>query len=193
MDKTPNEHPALLVVDMVKDIFDAEKSLPITRHAELIIAPINDLIVSFRAHGWPVVFATDAYHTTDFIFGGRLHPHSLVGTEGAEVIDALDRQEGDLLLPKPRLSAFFQTELATWLHDRRVTLCAVAGVATNFCVLSTCLDALCHDFKAVLLSDCCAATRRQLHDNVIATYVRNPLQPLFEVVVSRELMQALEA
>jgi nicotinamidase/pyrazinamidase len=51
MEENLQERPALLIIDMVKDSFDAEKSLPITRHAEPIIAPINDLIASFRSHG----------------------------------------------------------------------------------------------------------------------------------------------
>jgi nicotinamidase-related amidase len=188
-----NERPALLIIDMVKDSFDSERPLPITQHAQAIIAPINDLIAVFRSHDWPVVFSTDAFGANDFIFKSRMHPHSLAGTEGADVIDELDQREEDLWLPKPRFSAFFNTQLASWLKDERVTLCAVAGIATNFCVLTTCLDALCHDFKTVLLSDCCAAMYRQLHDNIIATYERNPLQPLFEVATSKELIQALGA
>ncbi len=193
MDKRSNERPALLVIDMVKDNFNAERPLPVTRHAELIIAPINDLIASFRSHDWPVVFSTDAFQPGDFIFKSSLKPHSMAGTEGAEVIDALDRREGDFWLKKPRFSAFFNTPLASWLADQRVTLCAVAGITTNYCVISTCLDALQHDFKAVLLSDCSAAMHRQLHDNVVTTYERNPLQPLFEVASSRELILALGA
>jgi nicotinamidase/pyrazinamidase len=193
MEKMHNERPALLVIDMVKDNFATDRPLPITQHALKIIAPINDLIASFRSHDWPVVFSTDAFQESDFIFKSRMPLHSLAGTEGADVIDELSRTEEDLWLPKPRFSAFFNTSLASTLKDQQVTLCAVAGIATNFCVLTTCLDAVCNDFKAVLLSDCSAAMHRQLHDNVIATYERNPLQPLFEVARSRELIQALGA
>ena len=178
---------------MVKDNFDPERPLPITRHAQKLIAPINDLITAFRSRGWPVIFSTDAFQASDFIFKGRMPPHSLAGTTGADVIDELDRAEGDLWLKKPRFSAFFGTNLASHLADHQVTLCAVAGIATNFCVLTTCLDALCHDFKAVLLSDCTAAMHRQQHDAIITTYERNPLQPLFEVATSEELLLALGA
>jgi len=66
-----------------------------------------------------------------------MKPHSLAGTEGAEVIDELDRKEEDLWLPKPRFSAFFKTDLDQWLRKREITLCAVAGIATNVCVLTT--------------------------------------------------------
>ena len=72
-----------------------------------------------------------------------------------------------------------------------VTLCAVAGLATHFCVLTTALDALCHDFKAVLLEDCSAAPSESLHEQVLSAYRRNPLYPLFRVATAVELIDGL--
>ncbi len=135
------------------------------------------------------VFRTPDNPEEDFIFSGRMHPHSLAGTEGAEIVENLERQKEDYWLPKPRFSAFFNTGLETWLHEREVTLCAVAGIATPFCVLSTALDALCHDFKTVLLEDCSAASSLDQHQQTLGTYRRNPLYPLFRVMTSPELME----
>ena len=191
MQQALTEKPALLIIDMVKDSFDEVHRLPITPLARKTIAPLNALIAVFRKQSWPVVFATDAYHESDFIFKGRMKPHSLAGTEGAEVIDELDRQPEDLWLPKPKFSAFFDTDLAGWLKQRGVTLCAVGGVATNFCVLATVLDALCHDFKAVLLEDCSATWSGELHDQILNNYRRNPLDPLLRVLDSRGLAESL--
>ncbi len=178
------ERPALLVIDMVKDNFVAERNLPITPLARKIIEPINRLSREFRRRNWPVVFSTDAFQKTDFIFTGRMAPHSLKGTQGAEIIDELDRTEKDFWLPKPRFSAFFDTRLEDWLRQRRVTLCAVAGIATNFCVLTTAMDALCHDFKAVILSDCTAAAAEKIHEGTLDLYRKNPLYPLFRVLAA---------
>ena len=185
------EIPALLIIDMVKDNFEEDNNLPITPFAKKIIDPINQLSHFFRQRSWPVIYATDAFHEWDFIFTGRMHPHSLAGTEGAEVVEDLKRHEEDFWLPKPRFSAFFNTGLETWLHERKVTLCAVAGIATPFCVLTTALDALCHDFKAVILEDCSAASSAEQHRQALDTYRRNPLYPLFRVLLSRELMEDL--
>ena len=185
------EKPALLIIDMVKDYFDDGKKLPISSLAREIIKPLNHLIGVFRDHHWPVVFSTDAFNREDFIFTGRMHPHSLAGTEGADVIDELDKSEDDLWLPKPRFSAFFQTDLALWLHERRVTLCAVGGIAAHFCVLTSVMDALCHDFKAVMLEDCSAAYPAEVHEQTMDIYRRNPLYPLFRVLKSTELLEML--
>jgi nicotinamidase-related amidase len=185
------EKPALLIIDMVKDNFDESANLPITPQARQILGPINRLIRQFRSHAWPVIFATDAYHRRDFIFKGRMKPHSLAGTPGGEVVAELDRRETDLWLPKPRFSAFFQTGLADHLRENEVTLCAVAGVATHFCVLTTTLDALCHDFKAVLLEDCCAAPSPEIHARTLALYRRNPLYPLLQVMSAADMLAIL--
>jgi nicotinamidase-related amidase len=187
MDTQHSEKPALLIIDMVKDNFDAEKQLPITLLARGIIAPLNRLISVFRNHQWPIVFSTDAFHHDDFIFRGRMHPHSLAGTLGAEVIDELNKKKEDLWLPKPRFSAFFKTDLDQWLRRKNITLCAVGGISTHFCVLTTVMDAICHDFKAVLLEDCTAAFPVDAHDQILNCYRRNPLYPLLKIAASDEL------
>jgi nicotinamidase/pyrazinamidase len=191
MGNKPNETPALLIIDMVKDNFVESRHLPITPFARAVIQPLNILIGVFHSQGWPIVFATDAFHGDDFIFKGRMRPHSLAGTEGAELIDALDRQPDDLWLPKPRFSAFFNTGLEKWLRQKGVSLCAVGGIATHFCVLTTVLDAICHDFKSVLLEDCSASSSIQLHQQTLDSYRRNPLHPLLRVAKSTDLASEL--
>lgn len=186
-----SETPALLIIDMVKDNFAESRNLPITPFARAAIDPLNKMIEVFRGQKWPIVFSTDAFHEEDFIFKGRMHPHSLAGTEGAEVVDDLDMQADDLWLPKPRFSAFFNTGLEKWLRERGVGLCAVGGVATHFCVLTTVLDAICHDFQAVLLQDCSAAFPKQVHEQTLASYRRNPLYPLLRVATSSDLISEL--
>ncbi len=191
MKKQANETPALLIIDMVKDNFIENRNLPITPFARASIEPLNKLIEVFRGQKWPIVFSTDAFHEDDFIFKGRMHPHSLAGTEGAKVIDALDMQDDDLWLPKPRFSAFFNTGLEKWLRERGVSLCAVGGIATHFCVLTTVLDAICHDFKSVLLEDCSATFSKQLHEQTLDSYRHNPLYPLLRVAKSTDLIGEL--
>lgn len=186
------ERPAILIIDTVKDNFDDRRNLPITPLARKTLEPINQITTAFRGHGWPVVFATDAFKREDFIFTGRMKPHALAGTAGAEVIDELSRDAGDLWLPKPRFSAFFRTELDQWLKTRNITLCAVAGITTNFCVLTTALDAVCCDFKAVILEDCTAAISEKVHQQTVDIYRRTALYPLLRVASSQQLLAELE-
>lgn len=189
----PNkELPALLIIDMVKDNLDKGKGYAITPLAHQIVGPINNLIGVFREQGWPIVFPTDAYRPDDFIFEGRLKPFSLVGTKGAEVADELDYVEAkDLWLPKPRFSAFFGVDLDEWLREKGVTLCAVAGIATEYCVLTTVMDAVCYGFKAVFLEDCSTSHSEGVHRQTLDLYRHNPLYPLMRVLTSAELLTEL--
>jgi nicotinamidase/pyrazinamidase len=189
MENPNTEKPAFIVIDMVKDNFVEARKLPITPFAKKIIEPINNLSAFFRKNGWPVIFSTDAFHKEDFIFKGSMHPHSLAGTTGAEVIDELKREDGDLWLPKPRFSAFFNTGLEKTLREMGVTLCAVAGISTNYCVLTTVMDSICHDFKTIYLEDCTAAASEISHKQTLDLYRRNPLYPLFRVLTSLDLMK----
>jgi nicotinamidase/pyrazinamidase len=183
--------PALLVIDMVKDYFDPRHNLKITPFAKAIIDPIRGLAGLFRDEGWPVVFATDAFKQDDFIFTGRMQPESIAGTQGAQVIDELGRKPNDLWLPKPRFSAFFQTGLEKYLKERGVTLCAVTGIATPFCVLATALDAICYDFSTVIVSDCSAAVSEKMHNDTLNLYTKTVLHPLLRVSTSLELLSDL--
>jgi nicotinamidase/pyrazinamidase len=185
------DKPALLIIDMVKDTFDPKKNFPITSLAKRIIEPVKAMAEAFRNHGWPVIFATDAYKKEDFIFKGRMKPYSLAGTPGGEVIDELGRRDEDLWLPKPRFSVFFRTNLDQWLKEREVTLCAVAGITTNFCVLTTALDAICCDFKAVILEDCTMASTEKIHQQTLDTYRKTALYPLLRVTASTDFIAEL--
>ena len=185
------DKPALLIIDMVKDNLDENRPVPITPLARKLFDPINSLIRAFRDTSWPVVFATDAFAVGDFIFRGKMKPHSLAGTAGAEVAAELDRRPEDLWLPKPRFSAFFRTELEAWLKARGVTLCAIAGITTNFCVLTTAMDALCCDFKAVILEDCTTASTEAIHRQTLDIYRKNVLYPLFRIMTSEQLLNEL--
>ncbi|MBN2040279.1 MAG: cysteine hydrolase [Spirochaetes bacterium] len=191
MNNTDKEKPALLIIDMVKDYFIDKYNLPVTAPARKIIDPINNLSTEFRKNNWPVIFSTDSFKKSDFIFTSSMKPHAITGTEGAEITELLAREPEDMWVPKPRFSAFFNTGLEKKLKEMQITLCMVAGIATNFCVLTTVMDALCHDFKAVILEDCTAASKEFLHEQTLSLYRRNPIYPLLRVMTSAEALEAL--
>lgn len=191
MSDPSQDTPALLIIDIVNDTLDPANNFPITPLARQIIEPINRLSKFFRQQQWPVIFSTDDYHTDDFIFSEKMPPHSISGTKGADIAIELDRQDTDLWLPKPRFSAFFGTDLDQRLRQMGVTLCVVTGVATHFCVITTVMDALCHDFKAVLVEDATTAFSEELHTHTLNLYRRNPLYPLMRVVPSKKLLAEL--
>jgi len=173
---------AVIVVDMLADYFDHE--LPITAAARALIPAIDRLTAAARAAQLPVVFACDSFLPDDFLFGGKMSPHALRGTPGAEPTDLLHREPRDVVLPKRRFSAFFKTDLDQTLRTWGVEAVAVCGITTHVCVLTTVLDAVCHDFHAFLIEDCCAAHKPEAHDAVLGLYRDTPLFPLLRVMDS---------
>ena len=179
---------AILVIDMLKDTFDVENNFPIRPAAQAIVPAINEMNREARARDWPVVFACDSFLKDDFIFQGRMNPHALRDTEGARVTDHLEQGPEDVFLPKRRFSAFFKTDLDQTLRTWGVGRVLVCGIATNICVLTTALDAICHDIRAVIVEDATAAFSPEIHINTLSSYRKSPLRPLLQVLTAEQAL-----
>lgn len=180
--------PALIIVDMLKDTFNKHPDAFITKAALKFVPTLNRLSSMFRAKGLPIIFSCDSFLQGDFIFQGKMKPHSIRGTEGATVIDELEREKSDIVSQKRRFSAFFKTDLDQTLRTLGCDTVAVAGIATHICVLTTVLDAVALDFNAVLLKDCCAAHKPEYHTGTIQTYESSPIYPLIRIMSSEALI-----
>jgi nicotinamidase-related amidase len=170
---------------MVRDTF--EHDYPITPHARAIVPKVNELTAWARRRDHPVVFACDSFLPDDFIFGGKMKPHSLRDTPGSEVASELPRAASDVILPKRRFSAFFKTDLDQTLRTWGIDTVLVCGIATHFCVLATALDALCHDFQAIIIEDAAASYKPEIHEQTLDLYRKNPLYPLLQVLSVEEV------
>ncbi|UCF56309.1 MAG: cysteine hydrolase, partial [Deltaproteobacteria bacterium] len=113
-------NPAIIVVDMLKDNFKEEANLPITSEALRIIPNIKRLLDHGRRMAWPIIFACDSFLEGDFIFQGRMKPHSIRGTKGADVIQDITPLATEMVLEKRRFSAFFKTDLDQTLRTMTV-------------------------------------------------------------------------
>lgn len=185
--------PALIVVDLLRDTFENHPESPVAKAAMAFLPTLNGVLDRFHAEGFPVIFACDSFLRDDFIFKGRMAPHSLRATRGAEVMPELHREPDDHLVPKRRFSGFFKTDLDQTLRTLGVDTVVLAGIATPICVTATALDALSHDFRAVILEDCCAAHRPEDHQAVLDAYRKTPLYPLFQVMSSRQFLELISS
>ena len=75
------------------------------------------------------------------------------GTWDYALVDKLKPQKGDIVIPKPRYSAFFNTALDSMLRARGIKNLAFCGIATNVCVESTLRDGYHLEYFGVLLED----------------------------------------
>ncbi len=165
---------ALLVIDMQNDFADPRGSLAV-RGGEAILPAVNAQIALARDGGALVVCSQDWHpeHTPHFARDGGVWPvHCVAGTWGAELHPALDCPAGSPVIRKgaagedgysaftmrdPVTGATVRTPLAGLLEEAGVDEVVVVGLATDYCVRATALDALALGLRATLLTDAVAA------------------------------------
>lgn len=92
-----------------------------------------------------------------------------LGTPSTEIVREVAPQEGDLVIVKKRISAFFGTDLERRLRDLNVGRVLLAGVATDLAVQSAARDAHDRDFEVEVLAQCCAAANEADHGTALNT------------------------
>ena len=151
---------ALIVVDVQKD-FCPGGSLAVARGDE-VVAPLNKLMREFLDSAEPV-FKTRDWHsakTSHFAaYGGTWPVHCVQGTRGAEFHPDLLDDPRITIISKgideraDGYSGFDGTNLEQLLRDEGVDEVWVGGLATDYCVKHTVLDALHAGFKVRALAD----------------------------------------
>ncbi|MFN2493006.1 MAG: nicotinamidase [Pyrinomonadaceae bacterium] len=145
---TSEKKKALIVVDVQND-FCPGGSLAVAE-GDQVVAPLNTLIEEFLHRGEPVFKSRDWHlektkHFADY--GGTWPVHCVQNTRGAEFHpDLLDdphiRVISKGLGDEDSYSAFDGTDLALQLRRLGVEEVWIGGLATDYCVKNTVLDAL---------------------------------------------------
>ena len=151
---------ALMIVDMQRDFLPGG-SLAVPA-ADEIVAPLNAYIAAFGARDLPIVMTRDwhpADHCSFKANGGPWPPHCVQNTAGAQWAEELQVPPAAHIVSKATrrnteaYSAFAGTSLASLLRDWNVQRLFVGGVATDYCVRETVLEARANGFEVVLLGD----------------------------------------
>jgi nicotinamidase/pyrazinamidase len=165
---------ALIVVDVQND-FCPGGSLAVERGDE-VVAPLNELINEFLARGEPVFKSRDWHpaQTGHFAaYGGTWPVHCVQNTRGAEFHKDLVEDPRIRIISKglgneDQYSAFDGTTLAEELRARGVVEVWVGGLATDYCVKNTVLDALREGFKVKALTKAMRAVNLRPGDDARA-------------------------
>jgi nicotinamidase/pyrazinamidase len=138
---------ALIIVDFQND-FTAGGALAVP-DGDAIAPRVDELA---RSGGFDLVVATRDWHPPDHASfaaqGGPWPPHCVQGTPGAELHPSLDRALVDAVVDAgyerqlEGYSGFEETNLADLLREHGVDHVTLVGLATDYCVKETALDAL---------------------------------------------------
>lgn len=147
---------ALIVVDVQND-FCAGGALAVP-DGDAVVEPINRLAREAR-----FVVATRDWHPTNHNsfreYGGPWPVHCVQGSQGAELHPQLDREQIDAVVDAgqapdlPGYSGFEGTELERLLREHSADEVHVAGLALDYCVKATALDARRLGFDVVVHRD----------------------------------------
>jgi maleamate amidohydrolase len=151
------ERPALVIVDFVVGFADPAHFGG--GNIGPAIAETVTLLAFARRKGWPVahtrvVYADDGADAGVFTMKA---PSLLKLTEASplsQIVPELTPAKGEHVVRKQGASGFFGTSLAAWLTARRADTAVVAGCTTSGCVRATVVDAMQHNFRTVVATDC---------------------------------------
>lgn len=188
---------ALVVIDM-QNFFLAEDSPYGLASARAIVPAVNRLADATRKSGVVVVWIQMAYddgwrNFYDTMVSPKLRAELREGlrpgSAGYALWPKLDVRAGDVTMEKRRFSAFLPgyCELPGVLRARGLDTVLITGTLTNTCCETSARDAIMTGYRAVMVSDGCAAALDTAH----AATLRNFLQVSGDVRTAEEVIALL--
>jgi nicotinamidase/pyrazinamidase len=171
---------ALIVVDVQNDFADPAGSLSVARAAH-IMPRINAEVAQAKAAGASVVYTQDWHppstphfakdggtwpvHCVADTWGAALHPDLLV--DGDIVRKGANGEDGysGFTMRDPLTGAEVPTPLQSMLRERGIDRVVICGLATDYCVNATALDARRLGFETVVLTRAVAAVNLKPGDD----------------------------
>ena len=154
-----DKRSVLIIVDVQKD-FCQGGTLPVPRGND-VVPVLNRYIRKFEEAG-AQIYATRDWHPSNHVSfasqGGPWPSHCVQNTEGAEFHRDLLLSKDTIIISKANslketYSGFDETNLEADLKQKNIRKVFVGGLATDYCVLNTVLDALRLGFETFLLKD----------------------------------------
>jgi len=172
-------HTALLVVDVQNDFADPAGSLYV-RGGEQVVPLIDAESARARDAGAPVFYSQDWHpeitphfqkdggvwpvHCVRDSWGAELHPD--LSVDGPVVRKGSNGEDGysAFSMRDPVTGETRPTELASLLAESAVTRVVICGLATDYCVKATALDARGHGYPTTVLEDAIRAVDLEVGD-----------------------------
>ncbi len=176
------QNTALIVVDVQNDFVDPGGSLYV-QDAQSVVANINSMISDARSEGRLIVYTQDWHPevTPHFAKDGGIWPVHCVGeTWGAEFYRELtvapdaefvrkgtDGEDGysGFSVRDPQTGSESDTAMERILRERGVGRVDVIGIATDYCVKETALDACRRGFPTIVYRNCMKGVDLQRGDS----------------------------
>ena len=164
------ERPALVNIDTTRMFVDPEFPQCGATAMPKMLAAIARITAVFRRLGLPIYYSRrdDRSHSTrrgmwNLKLGNADTPIYAEDPRGDEWPPAYAPHKEDVIVYKNKPSAFFGTNLASWLHYDRVDTVVMIGVSTSGCVRQSAVDAFSHNFRITVVEQACGDRSMSAH------------------------------
>lgn len=151
MDKTKC---CVTIIDMQEDFVAPTGYYASKPHDMSPIHIIKEKITKFLPKlcaNYKIIYVIAEYKDKQF---GKNKTICVKGSKGCNLV--LDKKFASAIIIKNDLSAFSNTEYASFLYSNNINTILVMGVLTEYCVKETALDALKAGFRVLVIEDCIA-------------------------------------
>ena len=175
-------HTALLVMDFQNDIVHENGAFKDFGFAAMVkqndvLAKSARLLDGARRSGVKVIYVSVKFRpgyperpANGGLWGALIQANAVTeGTWGAEIHEAVAPQDGEPVVTKRAVSAFYGSDLAALLATGGIDTLLLCGVATNCVVEGTAREAMDRGYNVVIVGDCCAAGSQETHDAALNT------------------------
>ncbi|MBX6318218.1 MULTISPECIES: isochorismatase family protein [unclassified Pigmentiphaga] len=187
----------LLVIDMQND-FVRERAPMEVPAARQRVPAMAALVAQARRTGVPVIYTQHVLYDEFDVspLETTQIPHlrnggMRAGTAGVEIIDELAPRPGEIVIPKHRYDAFYNTRLETVIRNIRgrnvVDSVIITGTVTSVCCESTARSAFMRDLRVFFVDDATGGFDDASHQATLATIDR----VFGKVVTTRQILDAL--
>jgi nicotinamidase/pyrazinamidase len=153
---------AILIIEVQNDFF--ERGVLPAKDTLSLVKPLNEAIGRAMANSMPCVYTRDwhpANHCSFVAQGGTWPQHCVQNSAGACFADGLIVSDNAIIIDietepfenNARCSAFENTELLQVLERLQIETLIVTGIATDYSVKTTVLDAMQLGFTVIVLTD----------------------------------------
>ena len=148
--------PALLVVDFIVGFTDP--STPLGGNFDKELAVTAQLQTAFRKSGLPIVYTTVEYKedlSDGGVFVKKVPSLGILrkGSPNCVVDERIKPLAGEYVVSKNYASAFFGTDLDSYLRARDVDTLVITGATTSGCVRASAVDSLQYAYYTIVVSD----------------------------------------
>lgn len=166
MDKIDPKRAAMVIQDLQNDVIIeggafADSGAPAHATSQNVVANVKGLADACRKAGVPVIHVwyiveqgAPGLKQNAPLFEGVKSANALVrGSWGAAPVDGLEPQDGDHIVEKMRMNAFYDTRLDILLRGLGAETLIITGAWTNMSIEHTARHAADAGYRAVVASD----------------------------------------